>query len=704
VIPLTDELLRRRLVERADRAPELSLAAIARSVTAEPRRRWLPIAGGRIAILGPVAAVLVVAVAIAGGLLSRVAPPAVSGGSASPGTATASPASIAAWSSLTWEKTSPVPFESDETIVNDAIAVGDGFVAVGTTEANHALTGHVWLSPDGRTWERIDDPGIATLVPARVMAVGDTIVVLGDRRTPGDAAKHVELWRSADGVEWTQGPSLPVPGDAVSAAGGPAGILLPVDRRMFVIGPELDAWTETTTWPADVYLGSPAWADGRWIQPGATGVVGANAPTTATVWTSVDGRAWTARTMTQSTGAAFRVFAAADGLVAIGQSTNLCLFCYGPLIQPQTAWWSADGTAWSAIDLHLRPGDRTEFAGDGRRLLDLTGRLGSGDEPLAKSVSESLDGRTWTPIELVDPAPGANAFAGHVVVVGSHGVAILPGSSVDRSSGAFHPQPWWGAPIATGPTGSPNPEPSTIIVPGVVGCDELGFDGRRCAAVVARATELAGDPAGVVTIVVRKAPVDTTHLGSHPIATVGFTLGDGTSKTVEIHCLNVVGAVSSDRVCSDDPQIRIDGGVSHDVPCGPDPCDEQHPGATPPPSPRPEVIAASEPLVLPAFDVPLDHVGHYDVLVGSASLPDGLLSERSGELADTRPTSWWIDSGVQIVVRPGEPCTGESCQQIDSIYHDPFAGPQPVHVYLVFDVVELETPGVVLEVRNLVVR
>src|SRR6185369_16575431 len=442
VIPLTDELLRRRLVERADQAPDLSLAAIARSVTAEPRRQWLPIAGGRIAILGPIAAVLVVAVAIAGGLLSRVAPPAVSGGSASPGTATASPASIAAWSSLTWEKTSPVPFESDETIVNDAIAVGDGFVAVGTTEANHALTGHVWLSPDGRTWERIDDPGIATLVPARVMAVGDTIVVLGDRRTPGDAAKHVELWRSADGVEWTQGPSLPVPGDAVSAAGGPAGILLPVDRRMFVIGPELDAWTETTTWPADVYLGSPAWADGRWIQPGATGVVGANAPTTATVWTSVDGRAWTARTMTQSKGAAFRVFAAADGLVAIGQSTNLCLFCYGPLIQPQTAWWSADGTAWSAIDLHLRPGDRTEFAGDGRRLLDLTGRLGAGDQPLAQSVSESLDGRTWTPIELVDPAPGANALAGHVVV-GSHGVAILPGSSVDRSSGAFHPQPWW---------------------------------------------------------------------------------------------------------------------------------------------------------------------------------------------------------------------------------------------------------------------
>jgi hypothetical protein len=88
----------------------------------------------------------------------------------------------------------------------------------------------------------------------------------------------------------------------------------------------------------------------------------------------------------------------------------------------------------------------------------------------------------------------------------------------------------------------------------------------------------------------------------------------------------------------------------------------------------------------------------------SASLPDGLLSERTGELADPRPDSWWIDSGVRIVVRPGKPCTGESCPQIDSIYHEAFHGPQPVHVYLVFDVVELETPGVVLEVRNLVVR
>jgi hypothetical protein len=157
-------------------------------------------------------------------------------------------------------------------------------------------------------------------------------------------------------------------------------------------------------------------------------------------------------------------------------------------------------------------------------------------------------------------------------------------------------------------------------------------------------------------------------------------------------------------VCSPDAEITIQGGVSHDVPCGPTPCDEQNPGATAPPRPRPAVVAASKPLVLRVFDVPIDHVGHYEVLVGEATLPDGLLSQRSGTLGDPRPTAYWIDQGVAIVVRPGKACVGPDCPSIESIYHAPFHGPQPVHVYLVFDVVELDTSGSILEVRNLVVR
>jgi len=56
------------------------------------------------------------------------------------------------------------------------------------------------------------------------------------------------------------------------------------------------------------------------------------------------------------------------------------------------------------------------------------------------------------------------------------------------------------------------------------------------------------------------------------------------------------------------------------------------------------------------------------------------------------------------VVRPGAPCVGATCPAIESIYRDPYDGPQPVNVYLVFDVVELDSPGAILEIRDLIVR
>jgi hypothetical protein len=249
----------------------------------------------------------------------------------------------------------------------------------------------------------------------------------------------------------------------------------------------------------------------------------------------------------------------------------------------------------------------------------------------------------------------------------------------------------------------PSPTPSSSSAP-ITGCDTLGFDARRCNAIVARARERTDPPLraeDVIAATVTRPMPDSTSLGSFPMAAVTFELLAGGTTTVEIRC-GLPGP--SDRVCSADPQIGVQGDVSHDVPCGPTPGGENHPCATLPPSPRPAVIAASEPLVLRVVDVPLHHVGHYDVLVGSASLPDGLLSQRSGEIGDPRPTAYWIDSGVSIVVRPGKACTGDACPSIESIYHAPFHGPQPVNVYLVFDVVDLTVPGTVLEIRNLVVR
>jgi hypothetical protein len=308
-------------------------------------------------------------------------------------------------------------------------------------------------------------------------------------------------------------------------------------------------------------------------------------------------------------------------------------------------------------------------------------------------------------IAQAGPTPAddiGNAF----VVVGAQGVAILPRQN-GGGSGASDAVPWWGDATPQGPTSatnSPGPAPSVDPLAAVSGCDTLGFDARRCDAVVARAREGAHPPVRaeeVIAATVTRPIRDTTSAGSFPIASVTFDLVGGGTTTVDVRC----GLpAASDRVCNADPQVTLYEGVSHDVPCGATPGDKNHPCATLPPTPRPASVAAAEPLILRVFDVPLDHVGHYDVLVGAASLPDGLLSERSGTLAESRPITWWIDGGVSIVVRPGKPCVGDRCPSIESIYHAPFHGPQPVNVYLVFDVSELDVVGSVLEVRNLVVR
>jgi hypothetical protein len=80
-------------------------------------------------------------------------------------------------------------------------------------------------------------------------------------------------------------------------------------------------------------------------------------------------------------------------------------------------------------------------------------------------------------------------------------------------------------------------------------------------------------------------------------------------------------------------------------------------------------------------------------------LPDGVLRKLSAALAAEAPTAFWIDDGVRIDVRLDDPRR----PPIGGIYRDPFRGVEPVHVFLVFDIVELQ-PGAVLQVRDLVVR
>ena len=240
----------------------------------------------------------------------------------------------------------------------------------------------------------------------------------------------------------------------------------------------------------------------------------------------------------------------------------------------------------------------------------------------------------------------------------------------------------------SGPAGGPYPD----------ACASLGFGVRQCASIVARARSDVGIyPLGDPTIDILPPTDDgQARLGGGMISRVRFHLSDGRERTVEVWCIGVVGG--EDDACNSDPTIMIDAGhVDSDIPCtgGGDPptgC------ATFPPTPRPEVQAKATPLRIPAIDIPLDHLGSYQIELGEAGLPDGAFTDSSASVADERPTTFWIRD-ASLVIKPVDP----SRPPVGSIFRDPFDGVEQVRVSLEFNVTEL-SPGAVLQVRDVVVR
>ncbi len=230
-------------------------------------------------------------------------------------------------------------------------------------------------------------------------------------------------------------------------------------------------------------------------------------------------------------------------------------------------------------------------------------------------------------------------------------------------------------------------------------CAQWQFSERRCGAIVDRAAADAEiDRAAVVEIAL--LPFDpnagmepgAVRLGGGQVALVRFTLADGGVVDQAVWCMGP----SMTPACNEVAEIQTSTGVDHDVPCAGEPpagC------ATLPPEPDQAAISAATPFTLAAIDVPLDRLGAYDIELGTATLPNGYLSERSFGVVDTQPDSFWIDGGVRLEIRPdaaGRPPIG-------SIYRDPFDGPEPVTIFLVFDVTDLVEPSV-LRVRDVVVR
>jgi hypothetical protein len=224
-------------------------------------------------------------------------------------------------------------------------------------------------------------------------------------------------------------------------------------------------------------------------------------------------------------------------------------------------------------------------------------------------------------------------------------------------------------------------------------CDQWDYSARRCEALVERAMHQAGVDEAEVSSVELLPFERQANLGGQQAALVRLLFADGRIVDQAVHCVGV----DSGPACMEGASIPIYGaGVDTDVPCVGEPpsgC------ATLPPQPEADAIAAATPFALAALDIPIDHEGHYEVKVGSATLPDGYLSERAYSLAQPRPEDFWIDEGVRLEVRSdvaGRPPIG-------SVYRDPFDGPEPVTIYLVFEVTDMDRPSL-LEVRDIRVR
>ena len=469
--PLTDELLRRRLADRAATVPPDSAAGIARSVTAERQRhaRSLPV---RWPMLGSAAAAVVVAVAVVAGLLNRPGPPST-GTQTAPIAIDATPSSsvgsaraselpiasepriqpVAAWSSISWQPVSATAFQFDrDTFVTDAIGNGDGFVAVGYTLAKRTNVGRIWLSPDGRSWRLVEPSPIGNLRPDRIVRVGNELVVLGTRLAGLAIDGPTEVWRSTNGTIWAQGPTAPAPTGLRFVAAGSDGIVSAGRDTVMALGPDLASWTTAKRAVADdVSLGTPVGGDGLWIQPGATGMGDAGAVSTGAIWTSTDGRTWSKATIEGPAGVVLNAYRVEGGYVAIGSLANVgCRVCFGPIVIARIAWFSADGSHWARMVGSGGKGDDrifgASFAGDGQRLLAFTDAIprDTGTAPPVSVVSETIDGRAWTSIEI----GSTGALPVHLndgLTVGRLGVIGLRGGVIDLSDGA--PAAWWGQAI-----------------------------------------------------------------------------------------------------------------------------------------------------------------------------------------------------------------------------------------------------------------
>jgi hypothetical protein len=165
--------------------------------------------------------------------------------------------------------------------------------------------------------------------------------------------------------------------------------------------------------------------------------------------------------------------------------------------------------------------------------------------------------------------------------------------------------------------------------------------------------------------------------------------------------VQVCGGVSMEPPCKDSPAWDIASSIGagyEDVPCAGEPPD----GCPAPiPSLEPKAARTAQPLHVDHRVIPIADLGPHEVSLGTATIPNGVLTVAEGDLVDPWPDGVRLSSqGIRLEVRPlvaGRPA-------FNNIYqHGWWPGNEAVEVFLVFEVRHVE-PGATIEIRDVEVR
>jgi hypothetical protein len=194
--------------------------------------------------------------------------------------------------------------------------------------------------------------------------------------------------------------------------------------------------------------------------------------------------------------------------------------------------------------------------------------------------------------------------------------------------------------------------------------------------------------------------VETTIIVPDPIPK-GVVLGGAWHILVRIvlkdgstHEMKLCAGVAMEPACQDHPQLRIASAINggyHDFP----------EGSTPLPSLTPASVDQASPVSVDSMSIPIDREGHWVVPLGEGSLPNGIWSTGSLDLADPWPHDVGLRDGqVALELRSLE----EGGKPFENYYvHGWRPGLERVRAVLVFDVLWFK-PGARLELRNIIVK